>query len=114
MVYDLMNVFNTGTFKSKCLPPCTSVEYTVAERNTEVVKNGMEDIYIEIDQNVQVVRTFFVVDLLTLLNRLGGTIGICKEVLWCILILVGVVESALHVCRTMFYPATMAQEEKGM
>ena len=59
--------------------PCNSVEYTVAPRNTEVVRNGAEDIYIVIDQDVQVVRTSFVVDLLTLLNRLGGTIGICKE-----------------------------------
>ena len=102
IVYDLMSSVGAGSFLSKCLPPCTSVQYIAEQRNTQVTNDGMEKIYLYIDQNVQVARTTFVIDLFTLLNRLGGTIGICKEALWCILILVGLVESTLHGLKSFF------------
>ena len=111
IVYDLMTSVGAGSFLSKCLPPCTSVEYIAQQRNTQAINDGME-IIIYLDQNVQVTRTTFVIDLFTLLNRLGGTDGICKEALWCILILVGVVESALNGFKRFFCNTKSTPEEE--
>ena len=114
IVYDLMTSIDAGSFLSECLPPCTSVQYFAEQRNTQAINDGMAIIYLYIDQNVPVARTSFVVDLFTLLNRLGGTIGICKEALWCILILVGLVESTSHGFKSFFCFTNSKPEEEFM
>ena len=103
IVYELLSSIEADSFKSKCLPPCTAVEYVATHKSTYVSPFGEEGIYIFLDQNVQVSRTSFVIDPFTLLNRLGGTIGICKEALWIILILVGVVESSVNIFKAYVF-----------
>ena len=113
IVYDLTANVLAGSFRRKCLSPCTTVEYLVEHKSTEVIPDGVQDIYIDIDQNVQIARTSFVIDPFTLLIRLGGTIGICKEALWCILILVGTVMSANKVFRTWFHHRNIGLDEES-
>ena len=98
IVYDLLSGVEAGSFISKCLPPCTTVEYNIEHKSTPITPIGEEAMFILIDQNVQVARTSLVINLATLLNRLGGTIGICKEAMWCILILVGAFQSGKQIC----------------
>ena len=43
--------------------------------------------FIVFDQVVEVSRSQLVVDGFTFVNRLGGTIGFCKELLWIVLML---------------------------
>ena len=42
--------------------------------------------FIVFDQMVDVSRSQLVVDGFTFVNRLGGTIGFCKELLWTVLL----------------------------
>ena len=71
IVFDSLFGIEKNSFKSKCFTPCTSVEYVVELKSKDAVPGDNAAVYI----------FAFVVDPFTLLNRLGGTIGICKEVL---------------------------------
>ena len=51
-------------------------------------KDGMQ-MFIVFDQKVEVVNTQLDINMLSLVNRMGGIIGFCKEVLWILLILTG-------------------------
>ena len=46
--------------------------------------------FIVYDQVVDVTRSQLVIDTFTLVNRLGGCIGFCKEILWMTLLLAGI------------------------
>ena len=46
--------------------------------------------FIIYDQVVDVTRSQLVIDTFTLVNRLGGCIGFCKEILWVTLLLAGI------------------------
>ena len=46
--------------------------------------------FIVYDQVVDVTRSQLVIDTFTLVNRLGGCIGFCKEILWLTLLLAGI------------------------
>ena len=111
IIYDLLSGVEAGSFISKCLPPCTTVEYSIEQKITSVTPKGNEALFIVIDQNVQVARTSFVINLFTFLNRLGGTIGICKEAMWCILILVGAVQSGKQFLRALFNSKNAAPDK---
>ena len=60
IIYDLLSGVEAGSFISKCLPPCTTVEYNIEHKITSVTPKGNEALFIVIDQNVQVARTSFV------------------------------------------------------
>ena len=101
-----------NSLKSKCLPPCTSVEYVVELKSKDAARDENAAVYINIGQTVQITRSAFVVDHFTLLNRLGGTIGICKEALWCILFLVGLLGSGKLLLEASFCPANVVSDGK--
>ena len=112
VIYDLFSGVDSRYFTSKCLPPCTAVDYSVEHLSTSVVQDGNEGVYIFVNQNVQITRESFAIDLFTLLNRLGGTIGICKEAFWCVLIIFGLIESATQILKAFLYTKTVASEGK--
>ena len=77
----------TGLYTSRnseCRVPCDEVEYQVFHRSTDTREGGYT-MFLVFDQVVDVSRSHLVVDGLTFVNRLGGTIGFCKELLWTIL-----------------------------
>ena len=108
IINDLFYNINSGSFEGKCLAPCTIVENTLDHVSTNARPVGEEAVYITLDQNVEISRTTFVIDHFTLHNRLGGTIGICKQALWCILILYGLVKSVRQIFGGLVYPENIA------
>ena len=99
--YQLLFDIYTGIYvtkKTKCKAPCTELEYQVFHRGTDVRKGGYA-MYLVFDQVVDVSRSQLVVDGLTLLNRLGGTIGFCKELLWSVCLLGTATKLAMNVLK---------------
>ena len=60
------------------------------------------DMFIIYDQVVEVSRSQLVTNTFSLVNRLGGCIGFCKEILWVALLLGGAVTWVQHVSQ-LFY-----------
>ena len=112
IIYDLFSSLEAESFMSKCLPPCTAVDYDIKYKSTTSrASSGSVRVSIIFHQNVQVARTSFVIDSFTVLNRLGGTIGICKAVLWCILCLVGVAQSGKQIIKAFLCARNATQDE---
>ena len=91
-VFDLLFELYSGLYtsqSSQCAPPCTSLQYTAYHKSTDAKAGGMQ-MFIVYDQVVDVTRSQLVIDTFTLVNRLGGCIGFCKEILWLTLLLTGI------------------------
>ena len=87
-VYDLFFGLYIGNYPTRCKPPCTTVHYEISYTSMDPKKDGRQ-MFIVFDQKVEVVKTQLVINMLSLVNRMGGIIGFCKEVLWILLILTG-------------------------
>ena len=91
-VFDLLFELYSGLYtsqSSQCAPPCTSLHYQAYHKSTDAKAGGMQ-MFIIYDQVVDVTRSQLVIDTFTLVNRLGGCIGFCKELLWVTLLLAGI------------------------
>ena len=90
-VFDLLFDLYTGLYSStssQCPLPCATLSYQAHHKSTDVKAEGM-DMFIIYDQIVEVSRAQLVINTFTLINRLGGTVGFCKEILWVILLVAG-------------------------
>ena len=91
-LFDLLFELYSGLYTSQstqCSPPCTSLHYQAYHKSTDAKAGGMQ-MFIVYDQVVDVTRSQLVIDTFTLVNRLGGCIGFCKEILWLTLLLAGI------------------------
>ena len=91
-MFDLLFELYSGLYtsqSSQCPPPCTSLHYQAYHKSTDAKAGGMQ-MFIVYDQVVDVTRSQLVIDTFTLVNRLGGCIGFCKEILWLTLLLAGI------------------------
>ena len=71
------------------LPGLRPEEHSVRPPVRALLRPGMQ-MFIVYDQVVDVTRSQLVIDTFTLVNRLGGCIGFCKEILWVTLLLAGI------------------------
>ena len=94
---DLINGFD----RDGCLKPCTTTFYDVKEDFLE----PREDVYgvvLKFSADVEVSNTSFLLDPITMMSRLGGIIGVGKEIFWLILLCSGFfkfVKSIIGLCR---------------
>ena len=80
-VFDLLFDLYSGLYtsqSSQCPSPCSTSTYQAQHKSTDVKSEGM-DMFIIYDQVVEVSRAQLVTNTFTLVNRLGGCIGFCKE-----------------------------------
>lgn len=87
LLFDLYSGLYTAQ-SSQCLLPCSSLQYQAYHKSTDAKADGFQ-MFIIYDQIVDVSRSQLVINTFTLVNRLGGCIGFCKEILWLTLLLGG-------------------------
>ena len=95
LLFDLYPGLYSST-SSQCPLPCATLSYQAHHKSTDVKAEGM-DMFIIYDQIVEVSRAQLVINTFTLVNRLGGTVGFCKEILWLSLLFGGIVNLAQHI-----------------
>ena len=104
-VFDLLFDLYTGLYSStssQCPLPCATLSYQAHHKSTDVKAEGM-DMFIIYDQIVEVSRAQLVINTFTLVNRLGGTVGFCKEILWLSLLVGGIVSLTQHITQMCYF-----------
>ena len=87
--YDFLVDVYTQNFHSRCKAPCTSVKYEASHKSTDS-RLDRNAIFLFFDQDVLQIKSQLVVDGLSLINRVGGIIGFCRNLFWVLLIIIGV------------------------
>ena len=86
-----MRMLNGIANNGPCYQPCSKIKFDV--RNTmDYPYEDHEGLFIQFDENVQIHKSNFVIDGITLMTRIGGIIGIGKEFLWVIVIVTGFIK----------------------
>ena len=80
--------------RSNCQVPCTKTTYTTRLKSKTPFYSGIR-IIIMFDQKVDVARSRFSINSLTLLTRLGGLIGVGRTLLWILVSLLGAAQVTL-------------------
>ena len=85
---DLINGFDIDQL---CPNPCTSTFYSVKENMFEP-RNDLLGVVVQFAEDIEVSNTGFVLDLLTFMSRLGGIIGVGKELFWLVMLCSGILK----------------------
>ena len=86
----LENIMDGIADKGPCLQPCSKTKFDI--RNTLHNSDSPGFLYIQFDEIVQIHKSTFVIDEITLMTRIGGIIGVGKELLWVMIVTVGFVK----------------------
>ena len=86
--YDFLVDVYAQNFPSRCKAPCTSVKYEASHKSTDS-RLDRNAIFLFFDQDVLQIKSQLVVDGFSLINRVGGIIGFCRNLFWLILIIIG-------------------------
>ena len=85
-----------------CLPPCTTTKYfekisrkcyTTANCRYKVEKNGLDyrgdryGVWVQFSEEISTIRSHLAIEPITFVTRVGGLIGVGKELLWVIIFL---------------------------
>ena len=94
-VYNLLNDIITNYDSKACKLPCTIRSYhskfsSYNPINNNVISSGISIIF---DESVAISQTNWVINAKTLLLRLGSVVGVCRTLLWILLIIVGAFRS---------------------
>ena len=87
-VYDMLFDIYAQNFPSRCKDPCTSVHYEAKHESTSPRETS--SIFFIFHQKAILSSSQLVVDGFTLVNRVGGIIGFCRNVFWVLVLLTGV------------------------
>ena len=113
----LQSIKTRNAKKGKCLPNCRSIRFWNLTKHfafylnihryvsTEIGENHNTKevgLAIHFDKNVLVTRSAFTIDIVTLITRIGGIIGVGKELLWvivfCMTTLISVFSKIKNLC----------------
>ena len=87
----LMRLMNGISNNGPCYQPCNKIKFD-ARKTMDYPYENYEGLFIQFDENVQIHKSSFVINEITLLTRIGGIIGIGKEFLWVIVMVTGCIK----------------------
>ena len=87
-LYDTLFDIYSKHYTSRCEEPCTSVTYKIKHISTDPRNGG--SIFFVFDQSAVLTKTHLVISGFSLVNRIGGIIGFCRNILWFLLFLTGI------------------------
>ena len=70
-----------------CPQPCSKTKFETRKTLHNSDLPGF--LYIQFDEIVQIHKSSFIIDEITLMTRIGGIIGVGKELLWVIIVCIG-------------------------
>ena len=89
-----MEYLVSTSLRPNCKVPCTKNKYTTRFKSKTLFYSGIA-IHLAFDQRLDVARSRFSINALTLLTRLGGLIGVGRTLLWILVSLLGAAQVTL-------------------
>ena len=82
--------------QGQCLLPCQRTSFRIVKSGENFLVGEIKGfgVHILFDKSVTVTKSHFSIDILTLLTRLGGAVGVGKEGWWIVMIMVNFCLSA--------------------
>ena len=96
VLFDVYADLYTANSES-CPRPCRTVHYEAIHRTSDANSNGYQ-MFLIFDPVVKIYKSQLIVDTLTLFTRLGGILGLCKNLIWGLLLLGGVITILRKTC----------------
>ena len=100
----LANILDGFADDGECFPPCSKMTF-----NSRLTRFDPRDdrigLFIQFEEKIKTVGVTFVINEVTLLTRIGGIIGVGKEILWTIVFFIGCL-------RILFDPIKMLTYQK--
>ena len=95
--YVLMNILDGFSDDGPCLQPCKKMKFDsrLTKFNDRKDKVGL---FIQLEEKITVQNNHFLIDEMTLMTRIGGIIGVGKELLWVFIILISFATFITKIC----------------
>lgn len=98
----LTNILDGFADDGECFPPCSKMTF-----NSRLTRFDPRDdrigLFIQFEKKIKTVGVTFIIDEITLLTRIGGIIGVGKEILWAIIFFFGFLKIFLITIKKLFF-----------
>ena len=98
----LTNILDGFADDGECLPPCSKMTF-----NSRLTRFDPRDdrigLFIQFEKKIKTVGVTFIIDEITLLTRIGGIIGVGKEILWAIVFFFGSLKIFFITIKKLFF-----------
>lgn len=98
----LANILDGFADDGECFSPCSKLTF-----NSRLTRFDPRDdklgIFIQFEEKMKTVGVSFIINEITLLTRIGGIIGVGKEILWAILFLIGFLRISMTTITKLIY-----------
>ena len=109
----LVKSSNTKPFIVAMMLNQANIVYILTLTFVDSFNSGGYQMFIIFDQSVDLYKSNLVVDTFSLLTRLGGDVGFCKEILWILFIILSGFEFGRSFCLKSFLRSRNFKSEKA-